>query len=374
MKEEKQPRRYASPVGRRVAQRETYDGVMEANEVLCGSVEEVQAAVRAAVESGVPVCDYGAAHGGVGHPPPEPHSRLRLGGELTGMIEHYREDFTVRVGAGCTVGDLRETMAATGQWLPLDAEDDITLGECVNHNMYGPLRLRYGSTRDLLLGLSFVSGEGEAIRVGGRTVKNVAGYDVTKLMVGSLGQLGILTEVTLRTYAIPEATVNVEIHLPDPTGVDEMLPGWLTTDAAPVWLSLMGPEPGGATGRHGAAGAAGESIFTLRAGYHGDPAACLHQLRSLETLLDTQPGWHLASAQETDLEGDERARKAGASVAAGRGGGGEGGRAPRGDGICRSSPEQAARGRPTPPPRCAARSRRAIRRRPARRRRSPAAR
>ena len=248
---------------------------------------------------------------GWGTPRPSPTPGCGLGGELTGVIEHYREDFTVRVGAGCTVGGLREALVVTNQWLPLDADDDLTLGECVNHNVYGPLRLRYGATRDLLLGLAFVSGEGEAIRVGGRTVKNVAGYDVTKLMVGSLGQLGILTEVTPRTYAIPEATVNVEMHLPDPTGVDELLPGWLTTDAAPVWLSLMGPEPGGATGRHGSAGAAGESTFTLRAGYHGGAAACLHQLRSLETLLDTQPGWHLASAQETDLEGDGRARAMG---------------------------------------------------------------
>lgn len=284
---------------------------MEQDVLVIESVEALQAAVRGAVASGVGLVDYGRMHGGVGHRPAERHRVFRLGEGLGGVIEHYERDLAVRVGADCKLGELQERLAGADQWLPLDADPDLPLGEAVNMNVYGPLRLRYGNMRDLLLGLCFVSGEGEYVQVGGRTVKNVAGYDVTKLMVGSMGELGVLTQLTLRTYAVPEATLNVEVRLAEPGGVDGLLPRWLGTDAAPVWLSLMGPEPGGATGRHGAAGEAAGAEYTLRLGYHGEAATCLYQLRSLETLLDGQAGWRIESVEETDLAGDGRARGAG---------------------------------------------------------------
>ena len=263
------------------------------------TADQAPDAVRDAVVSGVPLADYGVAHGGVGHPPPTPHTPLRQVGDV---IEHYERDFAVRAAGGCTLGTLREALDAAGQWLPLDADDDLTLGECVSCNVYGPLRLSYGGPRDLLLGLAFVDGEGRVIRVGGRTVKNVAGLDVTKLQVGALGELGFITEVTLRTYAVPEATLIADLELHDPQAVDELLPRWLTTDAAPAWLALSSDAP--SDPEH-----AGSLV--ARVGFHGSGSGPMVQLQSLRALLEGVEGIRIEGAQQYpfQLEREQRAAR-----------------------------------------------------------------
>ena len=101
------------------------------------SAEQVADAVRNAVASGVPLVDYGVAHEGLGNAPPSVHTRLQQRG---GVIEHYRDDFTVRVSAGCPFGELHRELVQAGQFLPIDADDDLTIGEIVTHNVFGPLR------------------------------------------------------------------------------------------------------------------------------------------------------------------------------------------------------------------------------------------
>ena len=194
--------------------------------VRCAAPPDIVAVLGNAIASHRPLIDYGLAHAALGHAPPAPpaeHTRFAQEADPAnrGILEHYVRDLTVRAAAGITIGDLQEALAATNQFAPIDADDDITLGEAIHHNMWGPLRVGYGSIRDLLLGLGYIDGEGRDIRVGGRTVKNVAGYDVTRFMVGSLGELGVVHEATLRTYAIPESVLEVEMTVKDPAIFDE---------------------------------------------------------------------------------------------------------------------------------------------------------
>ncbi|MFP4056702.1 MAG: FAD-linked oxidase C-terminal domain-containing protein [Candidatus Brocadiia bacterium] len=125
---------------------------------------------------------------------------------LAGVVARDRPNQVVTARAGTRLACLQQALSEGGQWLPLrpPLADGATLGGVVALNACGPERLRYGAPRDLLLGLRFISGEGQAIAAGGRVVKNVAGYDVTRLLAGSAGTLGFLTEATFRVMSRPE--------------------------------------------------------------------------------------------------------------------------------------------------------------------------
>ncbi len=121
---------------------------------------------------------------------------------LNRLVDHAIGDMTVTVEAGMRFADLQALLAKHRQWLPLDPAypDQATLGGILATRDAGSLRHRYGSLRDLCLGLSFVRADGQIAKAGGRVVKNVAGYDLMKLFSGAYGTLGIVTEMTLRTY------------------------------------------------------------------------------------------------------------------------------------------------------------------------------
>jgi glycolate oxidase FAD binding subunit len=126
--------------------------------------------------------------------------------KLDKLIDHAVGDLTVTCEAGMKFRDLQQILATSGQFLAIDPADPetITLGEIVNTANTGSLRQRYGGVRDMLLGISFVRTDGELVKAGGRVVKNVAGYDLMKLMTGSYGTLGIVSQVTFRLYPLPE--------------------------------------------------------------------------------------------------------------------------------------------------------------------------
>jgi len=126
--------------------------------------------------------------------------------KLCGVIEHDADNQTVTLGAGMKLSAAQEFLAPHKQWLPLrpPLADGCTLGGMVALGACGPERLAYGAPRDALLGLRFVSGAAKQIKAGGRVIKNVAGYDITRLLAGSAGTLGLLTELTFRVSATPE--------------------------------------------------------------------------------------------------------------------------------------------------------------------------
>jgi glycolate oxidase FAD binding subunit len=175
---------------------------------------------------------------------------------LRRLIDHAAADLTVTVEAGMTLAELQPILAERGQWWPVDPlyPDRATLGGIIATADTGSLRWRYGGIRDLLLGIAWVRADGEVAKAGGRVVKNVAGYDLMKLFTGSLGSLGILTQVSLRLYPLPAAqsTLLAIGSLPElevlcqqvltgpvnPVGVDL----WLRAEGSQVWLSFHGSE------------------------------------------------------------------------------------------------------------------------------------
>jgi glycolate oxidase FAD binding subunit len=144
--------------------------------------------------------------------------------ELAGVVEYVPGDLTLTALAGTTLGEIRAATAANRQWLALDpyGSDEGTLGATVATGSAGPLLSSFGRARDLVLGLELVTGAGVIARGGGRVVKNVAGFDLTRLLTGSWGTLGIVTEVSLRLHAQPAADESIAITLGDrPTSAPE---------------------------------------------------------------------------------------------------------------------------------------------------------
>jgi glycolate oxidase FAD binding subunit len=163
------------------------------------AIEGVCATVRAAAAV-VPV--GGRTHWEVGGPVP-------VGTEVVapaGIVEYDPAELTVTVGAGTRVGDLDAVLAASGQQCPLDPRDPAaTVGGVLAAGLSGTRRLGYGPVRNRLLEVHLVTGDGRRVKGGGRTVKNVSGYDVARLVVGSLGTLGVIVQVTLRCEPRPPA-------------------------------------------------------------------------------------------------------------------------------------------------------------------------
>ena len=123
---------------------------------------------------------------------------------MDAVIEHEPGDLTITVGSGMRLSSLDARLAPHNQWLPLEPAGQCrTLGAVASTGAWGPLYAAWGGPRDLTLGLRGVTGDGRAFRAGGRVVKNVAGFDLVRLMIGSRGTLAFITEVTLRLYPRP---------------------------------------------------------------------------------------------------------------------------------------------------------------------------
>lgn len=130
---------------------------------------------------------------------------------LNRIIDHAMGDLTVTVEAGLTFAELQQSLATAGQFLAIDPSypDRATIGGIIATGDTGALRHRYNSVRDMVLGVTFVRSDGQLVKAGGRVVKNVAGYDLMKLLTGSYGTLGVITQVTFRVYPMPETVQTV---------------------------------------------------------------------------------------------------------------------------------------------------------------------
>jgi glycolate oxidase FAD binding subunit len=133
------------------------------------------------------------------------------------VVEHVPGDQVVRVQSGIRFGDLQERLAGSDQMLgvdPPEVGDGATVGGIVAANSSGPRRYRYGTVRDLIIGITVVLADGTVAKAGGKVVKNVAGYDLSKLFTGSLGTLGVIAECNFRLHPRPETARIVAVELP----------------------------------------------------------------------------------------------------------------------------------------------------------------
>jgi len=159
---------------------------------------------------------------------------------LNRVLDHAVGDMTVTVEAGIPFQTLQDTLAPSNQFVSLDPAypDRATLGGIVATADAGALRHRYGGIRDLLIGLSFVRSDGQIARAGGRVVKNVAGYDLMKLMTGSYGSLGILSQLTFRLYPLPESSGTVAL-VGDGGAIAQLLQTLLLSSLSPTAVEVL---------------------------------------------------------------------------------------------------------------------------------------
>jgi len=207
---------------------------------------EVAVAIAQAFESGTPIYPIG---GGTSLDGGLPATREGLGLSLTGMsrvIDYPARDMTITVEAGITLDELGKTLATERQWLPIDAPQPqrATLGGLVATGFSGPRRYGWGLPRDYVIGISAVDGRGMAFKGGGRVVKNVAGYDFCKLLTGSCGTLGVITQITLKVKPLPEASALMVCDVsdfagPDFAGAERLLAALVNSMTTPSAIALL---------------------------------------------------------------------------------------------------------------------------------------
>jgi len=162
---------------------------------------------------------------------------LRIGAELRTdgldrVLEHEAGDLTCTVEAGIRLSALQAALAPAGQRLSLDPPGDPTVGAAIAGRLSGPLSHRFGTPRDLVLGVTLVLGDGSIASSGGKVVKNVAGYDLGKLVCGSEGRLALIVRVSLRLHPLPRASATLVVESDDPAAVVRALRGSLLEPSA----------------------------------------------------------------------------------------------------------------------------------------------
>ncbi len=187
------------------------DGLSPALTARPGSQEEVSSVMAACAQAGAAVVPWGGGTAiGLGNPPSRADVAVILD-RIHRIVEFDAANLNVTVEAGMRLADVQVALGKERQFLPLDppADAKATVGGLLAANGSGPWRLLYGTARDWLLGMRVVLPDGERIRCGGKVIKNVSGYDMNKLFIGSLGTLGIITEATFKLLPLPAVRASV---------------------------------------------------------------------------------------------------------------------------------------------------------------------
>ncbi|GIW87502.1 MAG: FAD-linked oxidase [Isosphaeraceae bacterium] len=209
---------------------------------------------------------------------------------LNRVVDYPSGDMTITVEAGMTMARLGATLAEWGQRLPLDAPqaERATVGGVFACNHSGPRRFGWGRPRDLILGVGFVTSDGELIRGGGRVVKNVAGYDFPRLLTGSLGTLGVIAELTLKVRPIPEDSAFVWASYDRWEEAATALDRLNDSRTRPVAIELLDRRAGRSLGLDWEGDPQGH--WLLWVGYEGNRAAVAWQVEAVRGELGGRTG------------------------------------------------------------------------------------
>ena len=211
-------------------------------------------------------------------------------GQLSGIIEYEPSEYTFTAYAGTSLKEIAAQLAEHGQYLPFDpllVEQGATLGGTVAANTAGSGRIRYGGVRDFILGVRFIDGQGQVVRGGGKVVKNSAGFDLPKFLVGSLGRFGVMIELSFKVFPQPPAFSTLRLTYP---GLDAALKALFCLATRPVELDALDVEPADD----------GSIVLLLRLG--GLAEALLERVERLQTMLQTEN--QLADAETIDGEAE----------------------------------------------------------------------
>jgi glycolate oxidase FAD binding subunit len=208
---------------------------------------------------------------------------------LSGILEYQPKEFTFTALAGTPLAVIEEVLSREGQYLPFDpplVQRGATLGGAIASGLNGSRRYHYGGLRDFILGVRFLDGSGNLIRSGGKVVKNAAGFDYSKLLVGSLGRLGVVVEATFKVFPMPEAARTLRLEY---TSLQDALEALYVLSTSNLDLDALDLEPS----------AAGTLLWARLAGLRSSLEA-----RTDRTLNLLRSG---PSFQNNMLEGDEEA-------------------------------------------------------------------
>lgn len=257
----------------------TVDGILPKVVVVPGDISEMQDVLRIASERNVSVIPVGSGSKlSIGNVVPEIGIVMSTR-RLNKVIEYEPADLTVTVESGIRLLDLQKELAVHRQYLPLNPPyaDKCTLGGIVATNSSGPLRLRHGTARNLVLGLHVMLANGTVVKSGGKVVKNVAGYDLNKLYIGSFGTLGIITEVSLKLSPLPSHetiltaqydTIEKAIHGGLSILSSQLLPSYVVLMTEVAVNGLSKPDP------------------TLMVGFGGEAETVSWQLDSTQSQME----------------------------------------------------------------------------------------
>ena len=248
------------------------------------STEEAAACIREADHKGLSIVVSGAGTKQDWALPPATLDMVVDTTALCGVVEHAAGDLIAVVRAGTPLQDVQRALAAAGQQLALDSPlPGATVGGTVAVNTSGPRRMLYGTVRDLLIGVTVVRADGAVAKAGGKVVKNVAGYDLGKLIAGSYGTLGLITECVFRLHPLPAAEAYVTRSVDSAAEAGLLAATVLGAQLVPTALEIDAPADGG---------------FTVGVLLQGVPAGVEHRAAHAEKLLgagsstsDTPPAW-----------------------------------------------------------------------------------
>ena len=262
------------------------------------STEAVVAAVREGIANRTPLRIAGRANWLSAGRPVKANKTLSLRDD-SGVVSYVPGDLTLTTRAGTTLAEIERITGEHDQWLPLDpfGSDEGTIGATMATASAGPLATSFGLPRDLLLGLEFVNGRGEIERAGGKVVKNVAGFDLSRLLTGSWGTLGVITEVTVRLYARPTVDRTFAVSLGrGQKSTMELLRAVAASPLAPFALEVLN-------------GAAASSLGfgdnpTLLVRFGGNAPVVDIQLKAFSQLARTEEVEQSTWAKFREMEGD----------------------------------------------------------------------
>jgi glycolate oxidase FAD binding subunit len=159
---------------------------------------------------------------------------------LNRILAHQHGDLTATIEAGASLADVNTALARYGQWLPLDPAfaDRATIGGLLATNDYGPLRHRYGTPRDLVIGVQLATADGTLAKAGGQVVKNVAGYDLGKLVTGSFGSLAVIISATFKLSPLPTSSKTLAVTVENDARLGEIVKQMMASQLEPLAFEL----------------------------------------------------------------------------------------------------------------------------------------
>ena len=271
--------------------------------VFCESTEDVSFAVAAAAEHRVPVIPYGAGSSLEGH-------LLAVQGGVSVDVSRMNrvlwldaEDLTVTVQAGVTRLQLNREIKDSGLFFPIDPGADATLGGMSATRASGTNAVRYGTMRENVLALTVVTASGEVIRTGTRARKSSAGYDLTRLMVGSEGTLGVITEVTLKLHPLPESVAAAICSFDDAAAAVDTVIAIIQMGVPIARCELMDANAVIAVNAHDKLGLAETPMLLME--FHGSEASVAEQAATVQELAAEHGGtafqWATTPEERTRL-------------------------------------------------------------------------